>query len=89
MALGASAQDVIRLVLRQGGKQIAVGLAVGLLAAYGLTRVIGILMFEVTPQDPAVFAMVVLIIVAVGLLASLVPARRATLTQPTVALRHE
>lgn len=89
MALGASAQDVIRLVLRQGGKQIAVGLAVGLLAAYGLTRVIGILMFEVTPQDPAVFAMVVFIIVAVGLLASLVPARRATLTQPTVALRHE
>lgn len=60
----------------------------GLLAAYGLTRVIG-LMFEVTPRDPQVFTMVVLVITAVGTLASLVPARRATRTQPTVALRHE
>ncbi len=89
MALGASARDVIRLVMRQGGKQIAVGLGLGLLAAYGLTRVIGILMFEVQPRDPPVFAMVVLVIAAVGMLASLVPARRATRAQPTVALRHE
>jgi putative ABC transport system permease protein len=89
MALGASGGDVVRLVLRQGGKQIAVGLVFGLLAAYGLTHVIGILMFEVTPRDPPVFTMVVLIIIAVGILASLVPARRATQAQPTVALRHE
>jgi len=88
MALGASGRDVIRLVLRQGGKQIAVGLVFGLLAAYGLTRVIGLLMFEVTPRDPQVFTMVVLVITAVGTLASLVPARRATRTQPTVALRR-
>jgi ABC-type antimicrobial peptide transport system permease subunit len=89
MALGANAQDVIRLILRQGGKQIAVGLVLGLLAAFGLTRVIGILMFEVTPRDPPVFTMVVLIIAAVGVLASLVPARRATRAEPTVALRYE
>jgi len=89
MALGASGRDVMQLVLRQGGKQIAVGLILGLVAAYGLTRMIGILMFEVTPRDPPVFAMVVLIIAAVGMLASLVPARRATRAQPTVALRHE
>jgi predicted permease len=89
MALGASGGDVVRLVLRQGGKQIAVGLVFGLLAAYGLTHVIGILMFEVTPRDPPVFTMVVLIIIAVGILACLVPARRATQAQPTVALRHE
>lgn len=89
MALGASARDVIRLVVRQGGKQIAVGLAFGLVAAYGLTRVIGILMFEITPQDPPVFTMVVLIITGVGLLASLVPARRATRAQPITALRYE
>ena len=89
MALGANAQDVIRLILRQGGKQIAVGLGLGLLAAFGLTRVIGILMFEVTPQDPPVFTMVVLIIAGVGVLASLVPARRATRAEPTVALRYE
>ena len=89
MALGAGGRDVIRLVLQQGGKQIAAGLLFGLLAAYGLTRVIGILMFEVTAQDPPVFVGVILIIAAVGMLASLVPARRATRTQPTVALRHE
>jgi predicted permease len=89
MALGANAQDVIRLILRQGGKQIVVGLVLGLLAAFGLTRVIGILMFEVTPQDPPVFTIVVIVIAAVGMLASLVPARRATRAEPTVALRYE
>jgi putative ABC transport system permease protein len=89
MALGASARDVIRLVLRQGGIQLAFGLGIGLLLALGLTRVIGILMFEVNPQDPPVFALVLLTIAAVGLLASLVPARRATRTHPTVALRAE
>jgi ABC-type antimicrobial peptide transport system permease subunit len=89
MALGANAQDVIRLILRQGGKQIVVGLVLGLLAAFGLTRVIGILMFEVTPQDPPVFTIVVIVSAAVGMLASLVPARRATRAEPTVALRYE
>lgn len=89
MALGASARDVIRLVLRQGGKQIGIGLGLGLLAAFGLTRIIGLLMFEVTPQDPQVFTLVVVLIAAVGTLASLIPARRATRTEPTAALRHE
>ena len=89
MALGASARDVIRLIMRQGGNQLAVGLGVGLLMAFGLTRVIGLLMFEVKPQDPPVFTVVVLVIGAVGLLASLVPARRATQAHPTVALRYE
>jgi putative ABC transport system permease protein len=89
MALGANAGDVIRVVMLQGGRQLAVGLALGLALAYGLTRVIGILMFQVTPQDPPVFTLVVAVIAAVGLLASLVPARRATRTPPTVALRYE
>ena len=89
MALGASARDVVRLVMRQGGIQLGIGLLLGLLMAFGLTRVIGVLMFEVTPRDPPVFLLVVLIITAVGLLASLVPARRATRTQPVVALRAE
>ena len=89
MALGADAHDVVRLVLRQGGVQLAFGLGIGLLLALGLTRVIGFLMFEVTPRDPPVFALVLLTIAAVGLLASLVPARRATRTHPVVALRAE
>jgi ABC-type antimicrobial peptide transport system permease subunit len=89
MALGASARDVIRLVLRQGGLQLAFGLGAGLLIAVLLTKVIGILMFEVAPRDPPVFLLMVLVITAVGLLASLVPARRATGVEPVVALRHE
>ena len=89
MALGANAGAVTRLVLRQGGKQLLVGLVAGLGIAFGLTRVIKILMFEVAPQDPLVFALVVLLIAGVGVLASLVPARRAVAVQPTVALRSE
>lgn len=89
MALGATAGDVIRLVLRQGGRQILVGLSIGLVLAYGLTRVIRILMFETQPQDPPVFTIVVLVITAVGLLASLIPATRATRMDPVVALRYE
>ena len=89
MALGATGGDVIRLVLRQGGLQILVGLSIGLVLAYGLTRVIRILMFETTPQDPPVFTIVVLVITVVGLLASLIPATRATRMNPVVALRYE
>jgi ABC-type antimicrobial peptide transport system permease subunit len=89
MALGASGGDVTRLVVRQGVRQIVVGLLAGLVIAFGLTRVIRILMFEVKPQDPPVFGLVVLLIAGVGLLASLIPARRAVRVQPVVALRSE
>ena len=89
MALGANPRDVVRLVVSQGGKQIAIGLALGLAMAYGLTRIIAILMFEVRPQDPPVFTIVVLVITTVGILASLVPARRATTVDPMIALRYE
>lgn len=89
MALGASPKDVVRLIVGQGGRQLGIGLAIGLVMAFGLTRAIGFIMFEVTPQDPPVFTMVVLIISSVGLLASLIPARRATLAQPVAALRTE
>ncbi len=89
MALGADAGDVIRLVLRQGGKQLGIGLLTGLLIAFGLTRVIGILMFEMSPQDPPVFTLVIITVALVGLLASFVPARRATGVQPVIALRAE
>jgi len=89
MALGATGRDVVRLILRQGARQLLVGLAIGLTLAYGLTRVIRILMFETTPQDPPVFTVVVVVIAAVGMLASFVPARRATRVDPGVALRYE
>ena len=89
MALGAAPRDVIRLVIRQGGVQLAVGLVLGLLLAFGLTGVIGLLMFEVTPGDPLVFSAVPALIAAVGLLASFLPARKATRAEPVSALRSE
>jgi len=89
MALGASSRDVIGLVVRQGGVQLAFGLGVGLLLAFGLTSIIGLIMFEVTPRDPLVFSAVVAVIAGVGLLASYLPASRATRAEPVSALRSE
>jgi ABC-type antimicrobial peptide transport system permease subunit len=89
MALGAGAGQVIKLVLRQGLMQMGVGLAIGLALAFGLSNVVGVLMFEVEPRDPMVFGTIVLVIAAVGMLASFVPARRATSVDPMAALRYE
>jgi putative ABC transport system permease protein len=89
MALGAGRLQVVRLVLRQGLTHIGVGLALGLLAAAGLSSLLGFLLFDVNPRDPFVYAGVVVLIVAVGLIASLVPARRATGVDPIVALRSD
>lgn len=89
MALGADRGQVVGLVLRQGLKQIGVGLALGLLMAAGLSRLIGFLMFGVRPLDPLVFGSVLLVTLGVGVAASLVPARRATRVDPMVALRSE
>jgi putative ABC transport system permease protein len=89
MALGAGRARVMRLVLRQGLTQIGVGLVVGLAMAFGLSSVLGFLMFGVDPRDPLVFGAVVLLTVAVGTAASLIPARRATGVRPSVALRSE
>jgi len=89
MALGANAGAVIRLVLREGTLQIVVGLAIGLGLALATSSVLGTFIFGVQPQDPAVFGTIVAVIVAVGLGASYVPARRATRVDPIQVLRHE
>lgn len=89
MALGAAGRDVRRLILRQGALRVVVGLGIGLLLAWGVSRVVGILMYQVDPQDPAVFGAVVAVIVAVGVAASVLPALRATRVDPMVALRSE
>ncbi|MEQ9570099.1 MAG: hypothetical protein RLN75_07890 [Longimicrobiales bacterium] len=65
------------------------GLVIGLVLAWGVSSVVGILMYQVDPRDPAVFGAVVAVIVAVGVTASLVPALRATRVDPMVALRSE
>jgi predicted permease len=89
MALGAQSGDVIRLIFRQGFLQIAIGMVVGLALAAGVSRLLAIILFDVKPRDPVIFGAVVLVLSAVGLLACLVPARRATRVDPIVALRTE
>lgn len=89
MALGAASGDVVRLVARQGALQLGLGLAIGLALAFGITRVVGVLMYQVDPQDPTVFAAVISLIVVVGVSAAVFPARRATSVDPVTALRAE
>lgn len=87
MALGAEAGQVLGLILRQGMAQIVVGLVLGLGLAVVVSRALQLVLFEVSANDPAVFAVVSAVLVATGLAASAVPARRATRVDPLVALR--
>jgi putative ABC transport system permease protein len=89
VALGARASDVLMMVLGQGTKLAAAGVAIGLAGAFALTRVMSTLLFEVSVTDPATFGAVVALLAAVTLLACYVPARRATKVDPIVALRRE
>jgi putative ABC transport system permease protein len=89
VALGARTGDVLMMVLRQGLKLTALGLLIGLAAAYTLTRYMQSLLFGVKPADPLTFAAIALLLIAVALLACWVPARRATKVDPLKALRTE
>src|SRR6266545_1926727 len=87
MALGAGTGDTLRLVLRRSMLLVAAGTICGLVASVAITRVIAGLLYEVSPLDPIVFVGVSLVLATAGLVASLIPARRATRVDPIVALR--
>jgi putative ABC transport system permease protein len=89
LALGARSADVVRLVLAQGLRVTGVGVLVGNMGSLLLTRFIRSLLYGVTPTDPATFAGVLLLLAGVALVASFLPARRATRVDPIVALRYE
>ena len=89
MALGAQKKDVLKLVVKQGMVLAGIGVAIGLGGAIALTRYMESLLFNVTATDPLTFAVIAIILAVVALLASYIPARRATKVDPMVALRYE
>jgi putative ABC transport system permease protein len=89
MALGAQTLDVLRLIVNQGMKPVVIGLAIGLLAAFALGRLLTSQLFEVSAYNPALLGGATVLLAAIALLACLLPARRAALVDPVQALRTE
>jgi putative ABC transport system permease protein len=89
MALGAKRADVLRLVVRQGMSMTFIGLVLGLIGAFFMSRVLVGLLYGVSAKDPLTFTGVSIVLLAIALLACLIPARRATRVDPIIALRTE
>jgi putative ABC transport system permease protein len=89
MALGAQGGAVLTMILRQGVLIVALGLAIGILAAAGMGRLVANLLVDVSGTDPITYAAVSLSLALVALVACYIPARRAAKVDPMVALRYE
>jgi cell division protein FtsX len=89
MAVGGTSRDIVTLVFAQGLRQILLGLAAGLLAAFALTRLLRGVLVGVSPVDPLTFLLVVVVLILVGILGCAIPARRAVRVDPVAALRAD
>jgi putative ABC transport system permease protein len=89
MALGAGSRDILRHVMRTGMKIAAVGVGLGLVAAFALGRLVEALLYQTNPRDPLTLGFIAIVLAVVAFLACLIPARRATKVDPLVALRAE
>jgi hypothetical protein len=89
VALGASAGNILRMVFGGGMRPVAIGLGLGLAAAFGITRVLNALLVGISPTDPLTFGAVVAVLIGAATLGCAVPARRAMQVDPAIALRHE
>ena len=87
MAVGGTARDIVRLVFAQGLRQVVIGLIIGLIAAFGVTRVLRAVLVGVSPSDPVTFLAVAVVLMLAGVLGCAIPARRAIRVDPVVALR--
>jgi putative ABC transport system permease protein len=89
MALGATTGNVLRMILSLGCKQLAIGMAIGLAAAFGVTRVLSSLLMQISATDPLTFAGISILLGVIGGIACWLPARKATQIDPMIALRYE
>jgi ABC-type antimicrobial peptide transport system permease subunit len=87
MALGSSSRDVFRMVLGEGARLVATGLALGLAGSIALSRLVSSMLYDVAPTDPVVYVVVLVLLSITALVASAVPARRAMRVDPLVAMR--
>jgi ABC-type antimicrobial peptide transport system permease subunit len=89
MALGARRSDILRIVLSEAGLIVVAGVGAGLMGSLVLTRFLQTLLFDIKPTDPLTFGTLTIFLAGVALLASFIPARKASRIDPLVALRHE
>jgi putative ABC transport system permease protein len=89
MAIGARPRDVFAMILGHGMKLALIGVAIGLLAAFALTRLMETMLFGVEPTDVPTFSLISLLLISVAALACYIPGRRATKVEPTISLRYE